>query len=310
MTASAAAPLLTVVTYHFVHPAERSVMPGLKHLELGAFVRQLSHIRQHYTPIGAAELIRALDEGASLPPQPVLLTFDDGYRCHYRDALPALEAAGMPAVFFPVASSALERRVLDVNKIQCVIAATPDISDLVQAIESEVDSATIAELRGRWWKRSRWDPEPVVYVKRLLQHALPEQVRLPLVDGLFAALVSSDERSFADELYMSVDELRELGGRGVTVGAHGDRHLRLPTLDTEAQAREIDGALRILDAVGVSRRRFVYSYANGEHDDRSVALLLARDCAAAFTTGPDIATLNESERFALPRFDTNDLPAR
>ena len=309
MTASAPASL-TVVGYHFVHPAQNGVVRGLKHLELAAFVQQLGYIRRHYTPIRADDLVRALDEDAPLPTRPILLTFDDGYRCHYRDVLPALEAAAMPAVFFPVASAALERRVLDVNKIQCILAATSDVSELVQVIESRVDAAAIAELRARWWKRSRWDAEAVVYVKRLLQHALPEHIRLPLVDGLFTARVSTDERSFADELYMTVDELRELGQRGVAVGAHGDRHVRLPTLDEDDQGREIDGALRVFDAVGTPRRRFLYCYANGEHDSRSVALLRARDCAAAFTTRPDLATLIGSERWSLPRFDTNDIPTR
>ena len=63
---------------------------------------------------------------------------------------------------------------------------------------------------------------------------------------------------------------------GMTIGAHGDRHLRLPTLSRDDQALEIDGALRVLDAVDASRQQFAYSYANGEHDHTSVELLRAR----------------------------------
>jgi peptidoglycan/xylan/chitin deacetylase (PgdA/CDA1 family) len=127
------------------------------------------------------------------------------------------------------------------------------------------------------------------------------------VDDLFRTRVSRDEATFAAELYMTVDELGDAMTRGVAVGAHGDRHLRLPSLRDAEQAKEIDGALRVLDAVAVPRRRFLYSYANGEHDDRSAARLDANGCAAAFTTRPEIARLVASERLRLPRLDTNDL---
>ena len=306
---------LTVVMYHFVQPADAGPTPGLAHLDIRDFREQLGYIRRHYTLVSAAEVMQSIVEGAPLPPRSVLLTFDDGYRCHHRYVLPLLERQSVPALFFPVASSMLDRCVLDVNKIQCIVAATRDPSELVSAVERAIDSARVDSdvpsadrLRARYWTRSRWDPEPVVYVKRLLQHALPDAIRRPLLDDLFANRVSADERSFADELYMTADEVRQLRARGMSVGAHGDRHLRLSTLGGEEQAREIDGALRVLDAVGAARDRFAYCYANGDHDDRSIALLRARGCLVAFTTRPDLARVTQADALALPRLDTNDLP--
>ncbi len=308
---------LTVVMYHFVQPSGVGPVRGLKHLPIDAFRGQLAYLRRHYTPVAVNAVAAAVHDGAPLPPRPVLLTFDDGYRCHYRDALPLLEEEGVPAVFFAVASAAIDRRVLDVNKIQCVLAVSPNVDALVASIEAAIDEARVEallpsreELRRRWWTRSRWDAEPVAYVKRLLQHALPEPVRRGIVDRLFAAHVSNDERAFADELYMTVDELRQARDRGIVVGAHGDRHLRLPTLSDEDQAREIDGALRLLDLVGAPRRGFAYCYANGEHDVRSADRLRERDCALAFTTRPDLARLVPADALALPRLDTNDLPVQ
>ena len=306
---------LTVVMYHFVQPAGAGPMPGLAHLDIGAFREQLAYIRRHYSLVSPAEVMQSIVDHALLPPRPALLTFDDGYRCHHRDVVPLLEGESIPALFFPVAASTLDRCVLDVNKIQCILAATRDASALVATVERAIDSAygdtdvpPLDQLRARYWTRSRWDPEPVVYVKRLLQHALPDSVRRPLVDDLFAKRVTADERSFADELYMTVDELQQLRASGMTVGAHGDRHLRLSTLSGEEQAREIDGALRVLDAVGAPRDRFAYCYASGDHDERSVALLRARGCVVAFTTRPDLARVTPANALALPRLDTNDLP--
>jgi peptidoglycan/xylan/chitin deacetylase (PgdA/CDA1 family) len=309
--------LATVVMYHLVQPADANLVAGLKHLDVSAFREQLAYIRRHYTPVSALDIVQSLADRYVLPPRPIVLTFDDGYKTQYQYVLPLLDDLSIPAAFFPVACSLINRQVLDVNKIQCVIAAADDLGRVVDAIEATIErerrTAMLpapAEFRAKWWKPSRWDSPDVVYVKRLLQHVLPEPVRRPLVDALFRQLVTEDEAAFADELYMTVDETRRLRDAGMTVGAHGDRHVRLPTLSPEEQALEIDGALRVLDAVGAPRASFAYSYANGEHDRHSVELLRARGCGIAFTTRPDLARVVAAEMLTVPRIDANDLPTR
>jgi len=319
MTSAAgrSAPLATVVMYHRVLPSRTGPLGRLNALDLAAFRDQLAYIRHHYTPVSVVELLDAAENASPLPPRPIVLTFDDGYRDHHRYVLPLLHASSIPAVFFPVSSSMLDRQVLDVNKIQYILAMSDEVGSLVDAIDAAIVRElrpgrllSPAEYRAKWWKPSRWDSAEVVYVKRLLQHALPEAIRRGLVDALFRERVSSDEAAFAGELYMTAAEARELETAGMTVGAHGDRHLRLPTLSRDDQAREIDGALRVIDAIGGSRQRFAYSYANGEHDEDSVDLLRARGCGVAFTTRPDLARVAGPDMLTTPRIDANDLPTQ
>jgi peptidoglycan/xylan/chitin deacetylase (PgdA/CDA1 family) len=148
-----------------------------------------------------------------------------------------------------------------------------------------------------------------MYVKRLLQHALPERVRRPLVDDLFCRLVSADESAVAAELYLTRDQVRDMRAAGMTIGAHGDRHVRLSTLSREQQAAEIDGALRVLDAVGAPRRQFAYCYASGDYNAETIELLRARECSVALTTRPEVAQITADRLLTLPRIDTNDLPS-
>jgi peptidoglycan/xylan/chitin deacetylase (PgdA/CDA1 family) len=312
-----AAPLATIVMYHRILPPQTGRRARLNALDLSAFREQIAYIRRHYTPVSAADLVSAAEGVSPLPPRPIVLTFDDGYREHYQHVLPVLDRFAIPGVFFPVSSSMLDRQLLDVNKIQYILAMSDEVAPLVDAIDAAIEyerrdsgSPSRADYRARWWKPSRWDPAPVVYVKRLLQHALPESVRRPLTDTLFRDIVSADEAAFADELYMTVSDAREMRAAGMTVGAHGGRHLRLPTLSRDGQAHEIDGALRVIDAVGASRQKFAYSYANGEHDEHSVDLLRARGCGVAFTTHPDLARLTGADALSLPRIDANDLPTQ
>jgi peptidoglycan/xylan/chitin deacetylase (PgdA/CDA1 family) len=295
---------LTVVMYHYVQPIDAGPVRGLNLLELSTFERQLAHIRRHYTVISADAVVRAVDGREPLPPRPLLLTFDDGYKGHHTYVLPLLHRWSLPAVFFPVAGALLDRQLLDVNKIQALLAVTADVESLAARIDAVAGSAAY---RATWWKASDWDTAPAAYVKRMLQHALPPDVRSSLVETLFRENVSGDERAFAEQLYMTVDDVRELLAAGMAVGAHADRHLRLTTLDRDGQGREIDGALRVLEAIGLPRRPFFYCYAHGDYDETSLSLLTERGCALAFTTRREVARVDEGRRLEVPRLDTNDL---
>ena len=306
--------LVTIVMYHYVRPLASSPFPRLTALDLAAFRRQLAYIRRHYSPIRLADLVAAACDSHPLPPRPVVLTFDDGYSDHHRHVFPLLAAQEVPAAFFLVRSALVDRTIFDANKIQFILAAVDDVAAVVAEIERAIEASRhpdvrpVAEYRIKYAIASRFDEPKSAYVKRMLHHALPDSVRRPLVDDLFHRFVTADERGFAAELYMTVDQAREMAAAGMEFGAHADRHVALAGLGRDDQAREIDGALCALDATGVPRRRFTYCYAKGAYDATSLELLHARGCAAALTTRVDLARLGDVDPLTLPRLDANDLP--
>lgn len=304
----------TIVMYHYVRRLAGSRFPRLTALDLDAFRGQLDFIRRHYQPVSLNDLVSAARGFTGLPPRAIVLTFDDGYLDHYREVFPLLRQRNIPATFFLVSSSLIERRVLDVNKIQFILAAADaesvaaSIDRAVEGARGRADVKPVDDYRLAGWKAARFDSPAASYVKYMLQGVLPEDLRSAVVDEQFSTRVASDSRAFADDLYLTVDQAREMSAAGMTIGGHADRHVMLTTLSREAQAREIDGALRVFDAIGAPRSPFVFSYAKGAHNHDSIELLRGHGCVLAVTNRPSIATVATDTLLALPRLDANDLP--
>jgi peptidoglycan/xylan/chitin deacetylase (PgdA/CDA1 family) len=67
------------------------------------FEAQLRYLIQHgYEPITLESLMLHLQIGRPLPPKPVVLTFDDGFRDNYTNAYPLLREYGFVGTFFVI----------------------------------------------------------------------------------------------------------------------------------------------------------------------------------------------------------------
>ncbi|MFA7654163.1 MAG: polysaccharide deacetylase family protein [Candidatus Magasanikbacteria bacterium] len=66
------------------------------------FEQQMQWLQDNdYEVISYTEFYLALTSSSTLPDKSVVLTFDDGYRNQYTQALPILQKFGYPAIFFP-----------------------------------------------------------------------------------------------------------------------------------------------------------------------------------------------------------------
>ena len=306
---------LTIVMYHYVRDLAGSRYPGLRALALEKFEGQLDYITRHYRVCSVRDVVAAAQGRCRLPPNACLLTFDDGFLDHFTTVLPRLLARGFPAGFYAPAVAVEERRVLDTHKVHFILAGCPDAGKLARRLLDMIDGyrgdAALPPAEALWRQYGvayRSDVPEVVFVKRLLQRGLPAGVRSALARRLFEEFVGVDERAFAQELYMDLDQLRCLQRLGMEVGGHGAEHLWLGALDRDAQDSEITRTLAFLVRVhGGAPRDWVMCYPFGSYDEITLELLRSRGCALAMTSRVGLAA--DLERpLELPRLDTNDLP--
>ena len=110
---------------------------------------------------------------------------------------------------------------------------------------------------------NRFDPPEVIYIKRMLQVALPAQLRARITDELFARYVSRDESTFARDLYMNEEQIKALLDSGMMVGGHGYNHDWLNRLDPSELALDIDRSMDFLRQLGVKTSDWVMCYPYG-----------------------------------------------
>lgn len=308
---------VTIVMYHYVRDLKRSRFPAIKGLSMERFRRQLDYIEAHFNPVTVEDILETMSAPErELPENSILLTFDDGYSDHFLNAFPILDDRGIQGCFFPSAKAVLEHVVLDVNKIQFVLAAVPDTAALLEQVFASLDEFRSEHaLKGKEayllavTEKHRYDPHEVTVLKRLLQRELPEAVRTEVVRRLFIEHVTSDEEAFACELYMSMDQIACLGRHGMHIGSHGYTHAWLNHIPLEAQAVEIDRSMEFLEKMGIGKDDWTICYPYGGFNDSLLQLLRGHQCRLGFTVETRVANLDVDDRLMLPRVDTNDLPS-
>lgn len=309
---------LTIVMYHYVRDLEGSLFPRIKGLTVERFRRQLDALESRHPIVTMEAVVRAVAEGCPLPGDSCLLTFDDGYSDHYRTVFPELRARGLSGAFFPPVRAVTDRALLDVNKIHFLLASIKDPARIVQELRTlyatydlaRVIDVTFDELWARLAHANRFDPAEVIFIKRLLQHGIPERWRVHFADKLFQTYVSRDPMAFADELYMLESEVRELVEAGMFVGGHTYSHCFLNTQSTDRQVWEIEQSIDLLARVGAPTTSWVMCYPYGAYNAETVDILTSKHCAVGLTTHVACADLSTDPPMELPRLDTNDIALR
>ncbi|MBS1734595.1 MAG: polysaccharide deacetylase family protein [Bacteroidetes bacterium] len=306
---------VTIIMYHYVRDLANSKYPAIKGLDAALFSEQVAYLDKHYRVISMEQLIDSIEHGTSLPAKSALLSFDDGYTDHYDYVMPVLRKYRMQGSFFPPAKAILEGRLLDVNKIHFILAATSDEDLLIQELFAQLDKYRqeyqLISNEAYYEKHAvarRRDNARVMFIKQMLQVVLPEKLRLVICDHLFNKYVSNDEAAFCRELYMSPDQIRELRAEGMHIGSHSYDHYWLGSLTKQKQEEEISRSMDFLKTVGVDLNNWTMCYPYGNYNQDTIDILTNNQCKLALTTHTAIASLKSYTRFELPRLDTNEIP--
>lgn len=307
-------PNLTIAMYHFVRDFSRTRFPGIKGLDVLKFRSQLKWLVSKYQCVDLIEVADLVDAKRihEIPKNAFSLTFDDGYLDHYTYVMPVLDELGLKASFFPVGDAVLNRRMLRVNKIHFILACVSDLQPIVEVLDGAArkffGEEKFLEIKSLHWQRNRFDDAPVNYVKRMLQKALPDEMADQLAGEFFTKFVTSDEAAFAEELYLTKEQLMFMARQGMTIGSHTWSHKWLGDIDSESVRSELSASAAFVKSIPAKSDRLVICYPYGSQNPEVVRAARSLGYTVGVTTVPATVTVtSDTDLMLLSRLDTNDL---
>lgn len=239
---------LRSVLFHDISETESPFTKGLGGtLTRKGFESALRFITRYYTPVSLQDVI-ADPTGQSLPPRPILVTFDDAYASVCEFAAPLCLQFGVPAVFF-VNAICLDNKQLALDNLVTYVANVFGIGTIRAAARAVVVSGI---------------SEPLSLAQVFAQF-LPtvspserEAFRVALVQ-----LTGIKERDLAAEarLYLTSQHLRDLATFNFEIGNHTYTHANCRSLAVGDFAGEIDRNKEVLEAIsGRKVRSFSVPY--------------------------------------------------
>ena len=306
---------LTIVSYHYVRPIKCSKYVEIKGLEKTEFQGQIEYIMRHYNVVSMEQIMASMRGEEELPDMALHLAFDDGLSDHYLYVFPYLFDLRIPASFYPSVSPTMQRQMLDVHKIHFILACETNKMSIVEILNVHIENArehfdleSIDVYEKHFKTPNRFDTGEVIYIKRMLQHALPSNLRSEITDLMFGHFVSKDQSAFADELYLNEEQLKIMIDEGMHVGGHGVHHEWLNHCDKPSQESIIRACRNFLDSIGASIQYMTFCYPYGAYNDDTKDIVSSYGFDLAMTTEVGIADLTTDDNYMLPRIDTNDLP--
>jgi peptidoglycan/xylan/chitin deacetylase (PgdA/CDA1 family) len=257
---------LTVLTYHHLASADDalSLDEGAKDADAEGLARQLAFVRRWFEPIGIDELRTFAAGKGRLPPNPVLVTFDDGYRDNHDVVLPLLVEHDVRATFF-IATDYVERRKLYWWDRVSIIVHRARV-DALRLTYPYVESLPLASLDDR--KRA------IRRVQRIIKDHVGLDLRRFLDElerAADATLSASDERRLADAVVMTWAHVKDLRAAGMDIQSHTVTHRVLQTLAPAELDRELRASREVLeDVLGEPVRALSYPVGRGIRDNPAI----------------------------------------
>ena len=257
-----------------------------------AFARQINFLAQNYRLVSLRRVLETVVTGRQLPPQSVLITFDDAYKDFQKFAWPVLKAHGAPAVLF-------------------VPTAYPDASiqfwwDRISAAVYQTSHTSLGVGDRRLPLRQSKDRDHAVLHLRDHVKRLPHTEAMQYVNRVVRQLGEPK----LEKLTLGWRALRRLVAEGVEVAPHSRDHPLMNRISVERACREAVESRQDLEReLGFSPP--VFAYPGGSFTDEVVQVLEEQGFQLAFTTLRGINDLKNTHPLRLKRINvgpTTSLP--
>lgn len=266
---------LTVVLFHRVLPKDAPEWDTADpewSVTLEFFRECLQFFQQHYSVVSFPQVLDHYQQGVPLPSRPLLITFDDGWKCNLKHAAPLLSEFGFPAIVF-ITSSALGKSILSWQE---ALFALWKIGKLDDAKISAMSQTLGMELPTEITSQAQYDR-----LLGILQGLHLEKRRL-----LDPALMAWAEDLPGVPFMLEHEEVIQLQDHGLHIGSHGISHESLVKVDDVHHELRVSRQM-LEELVGQEQPILGFSPPHGQYNQQTLdaAHALGYQCACTSRTG-------------------------
>lgn len=207
------------------------------------FEKQLLWLSKKFNLIPIATLDQVLNDQATLPPNPLLITFDDAHHSVYEFGMPILKRLNISATVFVIT--------------ELVGTESPYWWDIVHASFSPSMSA------------------------KLRANEINRVKGLPDTDRKSYILELSHKTPKLRARQLNWEELRKMEANGISIACHTHTHPMLDKCESSVVSNELETSMRLLKSHGMSGHAY-FAYPNGNWNEATEAILKEQQVKLAF----------------------------
>lgn len=300
------------IMYHYVQQ-DHPKLPNFNHLHIADFEKQIHFFESNFGLAKKEDFLNSLKTGIPVPG--VVLTFDDGLKCHYSEVFPLLKKLGLWGLFYISTGVYQKRKLLDVHRIHVLLGCSQakEVLDYLNSIlqpDYLIDQKR-EEFTSKTYQIQKND-EATNLIKRILNYYVSYEYREGIIDQLCQEFVPKELLDI-ESFYVTGKELSEMEAEGMIIGSHTVNHPVMSKLTYPEQCYEVEESFSCLQGFGLNleNKTFCYPY-GGFHSftPETEEILESNHCHFSFNVeSRDISPSDLADRKqALPRYDCNEFP--
>lgn len=303
---------MKAIMYHYVQRFNK-LNPYLRFLDIKNFCKQLDYFEQNFGFVRREDWIGFLKNGTiEKSKNKILLTFDDGLKCHYKYVFPELQKRGLFGFFYIPTLPFQRNKILDVHKIHLLCGSFQGIEvyrELIKLVNNEMIPDRKREEFSKTTYKSQKNYKFVIEIKRILNYFIDYKFRENLIDNLAKNL---NYQFNLENFYLSKDNIKEMDKAGHIIGSHTVNHFVMSKISRDQQLNEIKQSFSFINSI-ISNNQKSYCHPYGgfySFNNDTVDLLNEENVKYSFNVESRDIEDNDflkSIQF-LPRYDCNEFP--
>ncbi len=276
---------------HRVEDDDEGCLQGLRPSWLN---EQLDYLSRHYHFLSLSKLLDCYERQQPIPPNSVVITFDDGFRDNFTNAYPILQRYHVPATVFLVTGCVSNGELPWPQKVGYLFQKTRVDTLCHMTTDGKVISLRSSTERDLARKVVRNTLGPMPRVER--ERRISELCALLQVDVPLDRMLTWDQ----------VETMRE---GGIEFGAHTVSHPWMALQSPEEARWEMESSLQeIQSRLGISRPTFVFPSGSFSSELVQMAISVGFRCVFQSRSSVRVNSMAVNDQFSLSRVGLPNAP--